>query len=92
MVGNKTLRERVVLSINYKQMPAKITRVDEITSCTQFGSIQTRLKYISTLDFLLLDISQNNVESCKYCCLHDSIRECRLSHIEVAICQTTGVL
>lgn len=65
MVGNKTLRERVVLSINYKQMPAEITRVDEITSRTQFGSIQIRLKYVSTLDFLLLDISQNNVVSTK---------------------------
>lgn len=50
MVGNKTLRERVVLSINYKQMPAKITRVDEITSCTQFGNTQIRLNYVSTLD------------------------------------------
>lgn len=37
--------------------------------------------------FLLL-----RVESCKHCSLHNCFTECRLFRIEVAICQTTGVL
>lgn len=52
-------------------MPAKITRMDEITSCTQFGNTQIRLKYVGTLDYffpLVLHIlvccnTKNNVVS-----------------------------